>query len=171
MALGYYLTDRPRTKLFQYQRQAQSWEWEPEDSGSCEAKVVGLPSSVNQKRGELIVCCEISAAIDEAHYPGLAANAIGTVRLQLPNPSTTWLHSEGQLAAVGAATQDMLEMALQQYPNATCWHLLAAVPAPVAVRIGQAMNPTMTPPVQLYEFTRSGTPPYAQSIRLGGDHQ
>lgn len=168
IALGYHLTDRPRVKLFQYHRHASSWVWGPGGAGASDASVVGMPSVVNRKRGELIVCFAVSAAIDQAHYPSLKSNALGTIRLHLPIPSTRWLRSEAQLDALGARAQDMLESALRQYPNATCWHLLAAVPAPAAVKIGQAMNPSMTPPVQLYEFTRSATPAYARSIRLDG---
>jgi SMODS-associated and fused to various effectors sensor domain len=56
---------------------------------------------------------------------------------------------------------------LQQFPNASRWHLFFAGPAPGAVKVGQQLNPTMTPPTQLYEFNRTGSPRYTASILLG----
>ena len=168
VALGFYVTDRPRVRLFQYHRHTQSWDWGASRRGSCEARVVGLPSKVNRKRGELLICFELSSRIEKAHLRGVGRDVIGTIRFQLPDPSTAWLRAESQLDALGQKTHEMLRSALRQFPNARCWHLLAATPAPAAVKIGQGMNPSMTPPVQLYEFMRSARPPYVPSIRLGG---
>lgn len=167
-ALGYRLTDRPRVKLFQYHRHSQSWDWDVARSGGCEDSVVGLPSKPNRRRGDLVICFELSASIEKTHLQGAWRRLIGTVRFQIQRPSTSWLGSASQVDTLGEKTHDFFENVLRQYPNATCWHLFIASPAPAAVRIGQAMNPSMTPPVQLYEFKRSTTPTYIPSIRLGG---
>jgi hypothetical protein len=56
---------------------------------------------------------------------------------------------------------------MQVFPRARLWHLFYAGPAPVAVAVGQQINPTMYPPVQLYEYRHKENPRYRSSIRLG----
>lgn len=166
--LGFCLTDRPRIKLFQYHRHAQSWDWEVARHNEPKSKLVGLPDKTIKKRGEVVVCFEISAKIHKAHRDSIGRNVIGQVGLQVPRPSTAWLRSSNQIDHIGTKAHQLFEDIQHRFPNATCWHLLVATPAPVAVRIGQAMNPTMIPPVKLYEFNRSAVPAYAHSLSLGG---
>ena len=64
--------------------------------------------------------------------------------------------------------QGAFELAVQCFPHAEAWHVFYAGPAPVAVAIGQQINPTMCPRVQLYEYRHKEIPPYRASIRLGG---
>jgi hypothetical protein len=48
--------------------------------------------------------------------------------------------------------REAFEDVLAGKPGITRWHLFYAGPAPGAVAVGQQLNPTMTPPVQLYEY-------------------
>jgi hypothetical protein len=52
-------------------------------------------------------------------------------------------------------------------PCAADWRLLYPGPAPLAVAIGQQLNPTMYPRDQLYEYRLKEQPRYRPSIRLG----
>lgn len=168
VAMGFRLTDRPRVKLFQYHRNAQTWAWGNSRKDVCQVKVVGLQRKVNRKRGELIICIELSAKIEQVQLRGVGRDLIGKIRLRLRNPSTAWLRAEVQLDVFGEKIHKMFASILRRYPQARIWHLFVAAPAPAAVKIGQALNPSMTPQVQLYEFMRSAIPPYIPSIRLGG---
>lgn len=168
IALGYQLTDRPRVKLFQYHRQRQSWQWSTSNRAMKSIKVIGLPRKVNRKKGEIIICFEISASVETSQMRGLGLNQLGVIRFQVSQPSTSWLREECQLEELGEKARETFEAILRMYPSAKCWHLLVATPAPIAVKIGQSLNPTMTPPVQLYEFVSSTTPQYLPSIRLPG---
>jgi hypothetical protein len=167
-ALGYYLTDRPRVKLFQYHRHTQSWQWEVTRKSKTKVSVAGLPAKTKRKSGDVLICFELSAQIIKGHIDSVVRNAIGTVSVRLDRPSTSWLRSVDQLEDLGRIAQETFETIHNRFPNATCWHLFLATPAPVAVRIGQAMNPSMTRPVQLYEFNQCSIPTYIPSIRLGG---
>jgi hypothetical protein len=60
------------------------------------------------------------------------------------------------------------ERAIQLFPHAKAWHVFYAGPAPVGVAIGQQINPTMCPRVQLYEYRHKETPSYRASILLEG---
>lgn len=172
VALGFCLSDRPRVRLFQYHRYSQSWNWKASLRDYAKPKIVGLPARANHKHGQVVICFEISAKIQKVHINDVGGKVIGTISIQVPRPSTSWLRSDGQLDELGRIAHETFEIIQNQFPNATSWHLLLATPAPVAVRIGQAMNPTMIPPVQLYEFNRSAIPPYVPSIQLnGGTHE
>jgi hypothetical protein len=58
--------------------------------------------------------------------------------------------------------------ALRPAPDVLEWHFFYAGPAPLAVAIGQQINPTMYPAVQLYEYRHKESPKYRPSIRLVG---
>jgi hypothetical protein len=49
--------------------------------------------------------------------------------------------------------RELFEDCINFRPSAQKWHLFYAGPAPGGVIVGQELNPTMTPPVQLYEFS------------------
>lgn len=168
VALGFCLTDRPRVRLFQYHRHIQSWDWQERSHKGFKAQISGLPGRISRKSGEVVVCFEISANIQQHHRAAVGQKVIGTVGIQVQRPSTSWLRATDQLEEIGEKTHELFENILHHFPKASRWHLLLATPAPIAVRIGQAMNPSMTPPVQLYEFNRSTMPVYLPSICLEG---
>jgi hypothetical protein len=89
------------------------------------------------------------------------------VDFRIPNPSTAWLQHPEQLKWVTQEVRRAFEHATQQFPDAKEWNLFYAGPAPLAVAIGQQLNPTMFPPTQLYEFRAKEQPRYKASIRLG----
>lgn len=82
-------------------------------------------------------------------------------------PSTAWLEHPNQIAWAAFEARRAFERAVQLVPSATLWHVFYAGPAPLAVAIGQQINPTMYPAVQLYEFRFKERPQYKPSIRLG----
>jgi hypothetical protein len=57
---------------------------------------------------------------------------------------------------------------MQLFPACELWYVLYAGPAPVGVAIGQQLNPTMYPPVQLFEYRHKESPRYRASILLTG---
>ena len=166
--LGYLLTNRPRTKLYQYHRDAQSWIWprKPEKINAA-IEIDGLPDQRVNGSGELVICFHISANIEPDLIQPSIKDTIGTVHFMVQDPSTAWLQDLQQLDALGAVARQSFESLVVLYPKATKWNLFFAGPAPAAVRVGQQISPTMSPPVQLYEYRRSPRPGYSQSILLG----
>ena len=170
--LGYLLTDRSRIKLFQYHRHTHSWCWDESETTESEFQISefqinGLPKQTSFEIGEIIICIQISAKIQNHHLENLSDAVIGEVSLSIKEPSTSWLKQSSQINQFGLKIQELFECIQTRFPNATRWHLFSAVPAPIAVRIGQAMNFTMIPPTQLYEFNRSKQPVYKPSLCLG----
>jgi hypothetical protein len=89
------------------------------------------------------------------------------IDIKVESPSTTWLQHPEQLTRAASAARSGFEAAMRRYPKARRWHLFYAGPAPLAIAIGQQINPTMYPAVQLYEYRHKDVPRYRPSIILG----
>jgi hypothetical protein len=109
----------------------------------------------------------MSASITEEVLSEASAPLGCRVDFRVANPATTWLQHAEQVKRAALEARRAFERAMQLFPRARLWHLFYAGPAPIAVAIGQQINPTMYPPVQLYEYRHKETPRYRSSIRLG----
>jgi hypothetical protein len=167
LALGYYLTSRPHVRLFQFHRDDRSWAWPDEKVPPQSVTVKGIPQNVVADKGDVAFSFHLSASITEDAIQEVSRDFIGHVNIAVPMPSTGWLRHPDQLNEVARAARQAFEDCLCRYPSATKWHVFFAGPAPAGVSIGQQLNPTMCPPVQLYEFRRDRSPVYQPSIVLG----
>jgi hypothetical protein len=163
--LGHYFTDRPHVKLFQYHRHRQSWQWETTENYQ-QSFYTQYPQHKRNAR-DIIICFEISATVQRKYLNALRMDHAAVVTLRVDRPSTGWLRAYEQLLSLGQKVHDLFEAVAQRFPNAERWHLLIAAPAPAAVRIGQALNASMVPKVQLYEFDRRAG--YRFSVGLRGE--
>lgn len=171
LALGYYLTNRPRVRLFQYHRDDQSWAWPDEVSPLNDIQITGLPDVKVASADELAICFHLSASItEEAIHEVVKNSLLGEVHITVATPNTSWLRHQEQLKELSKVARDVFEKCVAYYPKATKWQLFYAGPAPGGVIIGQQINPTMCPPVQLYEYRHKRIPAYQPSIVLGEEN-
>lgn len=166
IATGYLLTNRPRVRLFQHHRLQASWCWPQIKAAPHGLVVSGLPSKRTEKVGEIAIRFNLSAQIEPTDIPIPKQSLLRIVDVSVKEPSVHWLRTSDQLEALGEITTKVFASLIQHFPNAVRWHLFFAGPAPGAVKVGQQLNPTMTPPTQLYEFNRAATPRYSPSILL-----
>ena len=108
----------------------------------------------------------ISARVSEADAKAGAAAAGYHVELHVPEPSKTWLGSGARFRAATKAIRDVLTAMRDRFPECSRIHVFAAVPTPVAIAFGQAVNPRMDPPVALYEYARQRAPRYRFALTL-----
>ena len=166
ISLGYHLTSRPHLRLFQHHRDERSWAWPRRLAPAQDIVVSGLDGSSRSGRA-VTFAFHYSAAITDEALIEAAAPLNFRVDFRVPQPSTGWLHHPDQLTWAALDARRAFERAMQLAPEAAEWHLFYAGPAPVAVAIGQQLNPTMYPPIQLYEYRHKESPRYRPSIRLG----
>lgn len=166
IAAGYLLTNRPRVRLFQHHRAKTTWVWPTAKAAPSKLKISGLPSKRSERSGSIAVCFHLSARISHSDVPIPKRSLLRIIDVSVPAPDVLWLKSPHQLDALGAAAGSVFESLQRHFPNASHWHLFYAGPAPGAIKVGQQLNPTMTPPVQLYEYNRSGSPRYEPSLCL-----
>ena len=165
IAFGYYLTNRPHTKLFQFHRDQLSWSW-PDEHGLTDIHLSGLPDVPRAVQGEIAICFSLSASITHNVIEPLGINFLDHIHIYTSHPSTAWLQNFNQLKELGIISRMVFERCLALYPLTTKWHIFYAGPAPGAVIMGQQINPTMSPTIQLYEYIHRLSPPYQPSILL-----
>lgn len=168
IALGYLVTSRPHVRLFQHHRDVPSWAWGHVPFDPDDITVEGLPVEPVLDDGEIAICFDISATVRCDQVELVIGNTLTTVHVAVPNPSTSWLQNPAQLDRLGRIARETFEAIIALCPNARTWHLFFAGPAPGAVRVGQQINPTMTPPVCLYEYRAQRRPRHQHSLCLGG---
>lgn len=157
--LGYLLTNRPTIRLFQFHRDERTWVWPgipAEREGLSVATVHGC-----EEPSDVAFLFELSAAIDRQRVRAILPARTQIVSVSVPTPRTSWLQSPRQLVDLARTAREIFEDVMANRPGAGRWHVFYAGPAPGAVTVGQQLNPTMTPPVQLYEFRHPGHIPSA----------
>jgi hypothetical protein len=167
LSLGYHLTNRPHVRLFQYHRDNRTWVWPRRPAPAQDIVATGLDEVVPNCRSVAFLF-HLSAVITDSALGSVGDGIERRVDFRVPRPSTAWLQHPAQVKSAAFEGRQAFERAVQLYPGATTWHLFYAGPAPVAVALGQQMNPTMCPQVQLYEYRHGKAQPYRASIRLGG---
>jgi SMODS-associated and fused to various effectors sensor domain len=166
ISLGYHLTSRPHVRLFQYHRDERTWAWPRQPAPAQDIVVSGLDSTPRRARAATFAF-HFSAAITDHMLVEAKAPLDFRVDFRVPRPSTAWLQHPNQLIWGALEARRAFERAMQLAPDAAEWYLFYAGPAPLAVTIGQQINPTMYPPTQLYEYRHKQSPRYNPSIRLG----
>jgi hypothetical protein len=150
---GYLLTNRLNVRGFQYHRDQATWIWPKSSEGLTTPVVVGPDGSVSAS-AEVFFLFELSAPVDVSATLEATGKDRAVYRCSVPDLSTGWLKSKAQLDELARKAREMFEAAAVRYPTSARWHIFYAGPAPGGVVVGQQLNPTMIPEVQLYEFQR-----------------
>jgi hypothetical protein len=165
ISFGYHLTSRPHVRLFQYHRDERTWAWPRQLAPAQDIIVSGLDATPHGAHTATFAF-QFSAAITDHMLIETGAPLDFRVDFRVLQPSTAWLQHPDQLKWVALEARRAFERAVQLAPDATKWHIFYAGPAPLAIAIGQQINPTMCPAVQLYEYRHKESPRYKPSIRL-----
>jgi SMODS-associated and fused to various effectors sensor domain len=165
--LGFLFSDRLQVRAFQFDRDRSEWSWPSDDEGEdVQVDTTGLPPFPVFESCEVTLRISISARVSEADARAGAPTAVHHVELCVPEPSKTWLRSGARLRAAAKAVRDALASLRDSFPECEKIHVFAAVPTPVAIAIGQAVNPRMDAPVALYEYARQRAPRYRFALTL-----
>jgi hypothetical protein len=165
--LGFLFSDRVEVRAFQFDRDRRVWSW-PEPDGTTESavEVAGLPEVKIDAAVDVVVRVSLSATISADDTGAVVAGAPVQIDISTASPDVGWLRSKDQLIRVSRAMRGVLRVVRERVPHCRCLHLFAAVPAGAAIAIGQAINPRMSPPVALYEFSMQKTPRYERVLLL-----
>lgn len=161
IAFGYHLTNRVRTQAFQYHRDDGTWIW-PKDE-SADGSSFSLASQNMPDATDVVFGFSLSAPIARSETLRNLLTKSAFFEFTTSHPSTSWLMAKWQLVELGRNARTAFEIAAASFKSARQWHIFFAGPAPGATVIGQQLNPTMTPSVQLYEYRH---PNHVPSILL-----
>jgi hypothetical protein len=150
---GYLITNRMNVRAFQYHRDDATWAW-PKDFRKPTSPTFIEQAEARSASAEVLFSFELSAPIDASLARLTIDGEQAVYQCSVPDPSTAWLKCKAQLDELARKAREMFELASTRYPQSGRWHIFYAGPAPGAVVVGQQLNPTMIPAVQLYEFQR-----------------
>ena len=159
--LGYLLTNRPTVRLFRYNPDEQTWKW-----SNHEAARFGIPVEPVKDIASptaIAFLFELSARIDRERVVSRLPADTRIISVGIPDPRTNRLHDPRQLQTLGVVARELFEDCINLWPQVQRWHIFYAGPAPGGVIVGQQLNPTMIPPVQLYEYDH---PSHTESLLL-----
>lgn len=166
--LGFVLSDGVKVRYFQYDRDRGSWQW-PEinqEEIDCNIQVSGLPERLIEKETEVIIRVSLSNSISKKQTDTIISNSSVEVDIFVDDPDVMWLVSLQQLTQLAKVFRQVLKAIRNNVPNCQRIHLFGAVPTGACIVIGQAINPRMNAPVELYQFDTSGSPPYKWALTL-----
>lgn len=164
--LGALLGDIQPVKLYQKHRSSQEWRW-PDEQPFGEEFVVSVPSLPNA--GEPVLTVEVSMPIPAGVVDKAVGTAVTRYHLNATTPGLDFLRSRKQIDLFGKHLRQLLVTIRQRHPSEQPLHVLAAVPAPIAVELGRHLRPHV-PWARLYEY-RKATRDYwfALDIKPWGD--
>ena len=164
ISLGYHLTSRPHVRVFQHHRDQRSWAWPRRLAPAQDIVVSGPDSAIPNARAATFVF-HYSAVITDEVLNEASAPLDLRFDFRVPQPATSWLQHPDQITWGAFEARRTFERAMQLCARAEIWHIFYAGPAPLAVAIGQQLNPTMYPTIQLYEYRHKESPRYKASMR------
>jgi hypothetical protein len=165
--LGFLFSDRVEVCAFQFDRDRSEWSWPTEDdSEDVQIEVSGMPTLSVTGACEVALRISISDRVSEADARSGAPSATHHVEVHVPQPSKMWLRSAARLRAATKQLHETLGALRDRFPQCSTLHVFAAVPTPIAIAFGQAVNPRMDPRVALYEYSRQRTPRYRFALML-----
>lgn len=165
--LGFLLSDRVNVACFHYHRDDQTWSWP--DSGIPEGLALDLRSTVTGKHDaatDVALCVSLSAPVLPAQLERVVEPDIPLFEITARKPGRFWLRSPEQLRELGRKFLVTLDEICAKVPNYQRIHLFYAGPSAGAVIIGRSINPRMTRPVELYQYSTQTSPQYQHALTL-----
>lgn len=168
--LGYLLSDQVDAKLFQFHRAPRdTWAWDEELAAAeidADLELTGAPNEAAPDDAPVVIRVSLSATVRPADTRAVAPDSSIEVDMSTAAPDVRWLRAPEQLEVLEARFRDVLAVIRRHVPESPRIHLFYAGPAPGAVALGRVINPTMNPPVSLYEYRRQRSPRYEHVLTL-----
>src|SRR6266404_51373 len=165
--LGYVLSDRLEVRYFQYNREEKNWNWPANPSPVDEKLIIrGVPKKPVRSECEALIRISLSATIDREDTIEACGDLPVQIDVSVKSPDVMWLRSADQLRYLSQVFREVLTSIRKFVPGCQRIHLFYAGPTGGAVAIGQQINPRMSPPVELYEFSYQGRPHYQHALSL-----
>lgn len=151
--LGALIGDIQPVHLYQKHRLAQDWRW-PDAQCSGDEFVVSLPDGDHRTAAEPVLVVEVSLPIPDTTIINTVGTSVTPYHLKAAAPSLDFLRSRKQVELFGLELRRLLSTIRQRHPVGQPLHVLAAVPAPIAVELGRHLRPHV-PRARLYEYRKA----------------
>jgi len=168
--LGFLLSDRVEVRCYQFHRNQATWCWPAggDALGANDLTITGIPKRIIHQPTDVSLRVSLSARVRPEHVGASLPGKLIDVHIQCKDPSIFWLRSPDQCGYFTDAVHRVLKGIRDMVPQCRRIHLFYAGPTPCAVILGQQINPRMSPPVDLFEFSSQTDPPYRYALTLKG---
>ncbi len=151
--LGALFGDIQPLNLYQKHRLAQDWRW-PDDQSFGDDFLVSLPDDDHPNAGEPVLVVEVSMPIPASAITDTLGTSVTPYHLKAAAPGLDFLRSRKQVELFGLELRRLLVTIRQRHPVGQPLHVIAAVPAPIAVELGRHLRPHI-PWARLYEYRKA----------------
>ncbi|MFA5961525.1 MAG: SAVED domain-containing protein [Parcubacteria group bacterium] len=160
--LGSKLENKIKTQLFQRHRDSESWKW-----NDGVGKVGYKLNIINGKdKSKVALVLSLSGKIHQAHLPKKIDGGFYVYEITLDNqePNFYFLKSKDDLDRFGHIYSKTLSEIRNGHPKLKEIHLFSAIPAPIAVVCGRALNRKADTSFKIYNPTNGAQFKYALKI-------
>lgn len=164
--LGCRLTNKRRLHFFEFNRYTGHWEYLQGEKESPQLKLDGLPTRVNDERGDILIRISISDTIRPGEVAEIVPSPIASLHLHIEPPKRDVLVSECQLHDYGAKFRWMLDRVHELLPNRERAHIFYAGPVSLAVYFGQLISQTIDRRIVVYNYTAKDLPWYSWGLEI-----
>jgi len=140
--------------VYQCHRDTDSWEWQPVIEQESRY-IIKEPEESNAEETKMVVLnISLSGVIQPDEIAKVMKEPYITYVVTVLNPNRDYLKSREQLDLFAAEMRALLRR-IREIHGADCEvHLFAAVPASVAVKLGQLLLPKADPLLHVYEYNQ-----------------
>lgn len=151
---GHEVGDTIPSDVFQYHRSTRAWKWQEASEDDARYNVT-RPSDEDIRRSDTVVLnLSFSGLIHPPEIAAAMTEPYCTYKMTIPNPDPNFLRTQRQLDEFTSQMRALLAEIRARQGHTCCIHVFAAVPAPVAVRLGQILLPKSDPPLRVYEHQK-----------------
>ena len=149
--LGFDIGDIHQVDLYQKHRRGENWTW-GDDEPAEEFYEVYHPEHAGDGR-DVAVVLSVSSRVDPAEVDAAVGRGMRLYEIRAVEPGLDFLSSRKRLEVFGYEFRKLLAHLREAERDADTVHLIAAVPAPVAIEVGRSIK-GFHPDFQVYEYDK-----------------
>jgi len=150
--LGRELGDIQQVDLYQKHRQGESWAWKEEESAEEYYQVI-RPADPGGA-GEVALILSISGKVSTRQVEAAVGDSPVWYEIRANGAGVDFLASRKRLEVFGYEFRKLLAELREAWGNTRRVHLIAAIPAPVAIEVGRSIK-GFDPAFLVYEYEKS----------------
>jgi hypothetical protein len=150
--LGYEIGEAIPSEIYQGHRDTQSWAWQS-PSGQDPRYIIDAPEDLNACDTKAVVLnLSLSGVIQPQEIDRVMTAPYSTYTVTIPKPHRDYLKSREQLKVFAAELRVLLRQIREVHGTDCEIHLFSAIPAAVALKLGQLLLPKVDPPIHIYDY-------------------
>jgi hypothetical protein len=170
--LGYRLTNKRPVRFFEFDRYRTAtppWKELTVGGSMIDLLTSGLPETVSNDGGDVVVRIGISAMIHKNQIAEFSRGCLASVNIGLAKPRRDAISSMTEIALIGKEFRECLDDIYAKLPNLKNIHIFFAGPCSLAMYLGQLLLSSTDSRIICYNFDKNSKNPYSWGLRISQD--